>query len=48
MRQALMLLAKLDPMARVSIEENGEHALATAGEVHLRRCMDDLTKRLAL
>ena len=31
----------------VIVQDNGEHILCTAGEVHLQRCVDDLVQRFA-
>jgi ribosome assembly protein 1 len=43
----LKLLNQSDPCVEIMVQENGEHILCTAGEVHLQRCIDDLTQRLA-
>ena len=42
--KGLQLLNQADPSVEVTIQETGEHVLAGAGEVHLLRCIDDLTK----
>jgi len=41
----LKLLNQADPCVQVFVQETGEHVLVTAGEVHLERCLDDLTER---
>ncbi|XP_058809245.1 elongation factor-like GTPase 1 isoform X2 [Phymastichus coffea] len=43
----LKLLNQADACASVSIQENGEIVLSTAGEVHLERCLEDLKDRYA-
>lgn len=43
----LKLLNQADACALVSIQENGEIVLSTAGEVHLERCLEDLKDRYA-
>ncbi|XP_066273846.1 elongation factor-like GTPase 1 [Branchiostoma lanceolatum] len=45
--QGLRLLNQADPSVEVLVQESGEHVLVTAGEVHLQRCLDDLTQRFA-
>ena len=42
LREGMTLLNQADPCVKVTISETGEHILATAGEVHLQRCLDDL------
>ena len=42
--KGLQLLNQADPSVEVTVQETGEHVLAGAGEVHLLRCIDDLTK----
>ena len=42
LREGMALLNQADPCVKVTISETGEHILATAGEVHLQRCLDDL------
>ena len=42
LREGMTLLNQADPCVKVTISETGEHLLATAGEVHLQRCLDDL------
>lgn len=46
--QGLRLLNQSDPCVEIMVQENGEHILCTAGEVHLQRCLDDLEKRFAM
>ncbi|KAL5005381.1 hypothetical protein ScPMuIL_018837 [Solemya velum] len=43
----LKLLNQADPCVQVLIQETGEHVIITAGEIHLKRCIDDLTDRYA-
>ncbi|XP_060579204.1 elongation factor-like GTPase 1 [Ruditapes philippinarum] len=43
----LKLLNQADPCVQVLVQETGEHVIITAGEVHLRRCLDDLIERYA-
>ena len=44
--RGLQLLCKADPCAETFVqEENGEHILATAGELHLEQCLKDLRER---
>uniref|UniRef100_A0A673T2A0 Elongation factor like GTPase 1 n=1 Tax=Suricata suricatta TaxID=37032 RepID=A0A673T2A0_SURSU len=45
--RGMKLLNQADPCVQVLIQETGEHVLVTAGEVHLQRCLDDLTERFA-
>ena len=47
LRQGMELLNQADPCVRITISETGEHILATAGEVHLQRCLDDLKTTFA-
>lgn len=42
--KGLKLLYQADPCVEVYVQETGEHVLVTAGEVHLQRCLNDLTK----
>lgn len=41
----LHLLNQADPCVRTYVEDTGEQVLVTAGEVHLQRCLSDLTNR---
>ncbi|ODV88859.1 hypothetical protein CANCADRAFT_32310 [Tortispora caseinolytica NRRL Y-17796] len=45
--KGLELLNISDPCVQVSIQHTGEHILATAGELHLERCLNDLRERFA-
>lgn len=47
LEQGLRLLNMSDPCVEVSVLETGEHILATAGELHLERCIRDLKERFA-
>lgn len=42
--RGLKLLNQSDPSVEVSVQETGEHILASTGEVHLQKCLDDLEK----
>jgi ribosome assembly protein 1 len=45
--RGLKLLNQADPCVKVILQETGEYVLITAGEVHLRRCLQDLRERYA-
>lgn len=45
--EGLKKLYKSDPAVDYYVQSNGEHILATAGEVHLERCIKDLEDTLA-
>jgi ribosome assembly protein 1 len=45
--RGLKMLEQSDPCAVYEILESGEHVLATAGELHLERCLKDLKERFA-
>ncbi|XP_064391164.1 elongation factor-like GTPase 1 isoform X2 [Halichondria panicea] len=45
--KGMKLLNQADPSVEVYVQETGEHVLATAGEVHLKKCIDDLRKSYA-
>jgi ribosome assembly protein 1 len=47
MVQGLKMLEQSDPCAVYEVLESGEHVLATAGELHLERCLKDLRERFA-
>jgi ribosome assembly protein 1 len=47
MVQGLKMLEQSDPCAIYEVLESGEHVLATAGELHLERCLKDLKERFA-
>ncbi|OQV14692.1 Elongation [Hypsibius exemplaris] len=45
--RGLKLLYQADPCVEVYVQETGEHVIVTAGEVHLQRCLNDLTNTFA-
>jgi translation elongation factor EF-G len=45
--EGLKKLNKSDPAVDYYVQDNGEHILVTAGEVHLERCVKDLEDNLA-
>jgi translation elongation factor EF-G len=45
--EGLKKLNKSDPAVDYYVQDNGEHILVTAGEVHLERCIKDLEDHLA-
>ncbi|CAG0912574.1 unnamed protein product [Notodromas monacha] len=45
--EGLKLLNQADACVRVFVQETGEHVIATAGEVHLERCLTDLRETFA-
>lgn len=45
--EGLRLLNQADPCVEVAVQDNGEHVILTAGELHLERCMKDLRERFA-
>jgi ribosome assembly protein 1 len=45
--KGLKLLNQADLCVEILVQENGEHILCTAGEVHLQRCVDDLVNLFA-
>lgn len=45
--RGLKLLNQADPCVEVLVQENGEHILCTAGEIHLQRCLEDLVNLFA-
>jgi ribosome assembly protein 1 len=47
MVRGLKMLEQSDPCAVYEVLESGEHVLATAGELHLERCLKDLIERFA-
>lgn len=47
MVKGLKMLEESDPCAVYEVLESGEHVLATAGELHLERCLKDLRERFA-
>ncbi|CAF2739624.1 unnamed protein product [Rotaria sp. Silwood2] len=44
LRHGMRLLNRADPLVECALKDTGEYILSTAGEVHLQRCIDDLTK----
>ncbi|XP_044269675.1 elongation factor-like GTPase 1 [Tribolium madens] len=47
LRQGLRVLMQSDSCVQVVIEESGEYVLLTAGDVHLAKCLEDLTTKFA-
>lgn len=47
LEHGLELLNLADPCVQIFLEDSGEHILATAGELHLERCLKDLKERFA-
>ncbi|VDL89464.1 unnamed protein product [Schistocephalus solidus] len=47
LEQGLRLLERSDPCAEVTISPKGEYLLHAAGEVHMQKCLEDLTKYFA-
>ena len=47
LRHGMRLLNQADPLVECTLKDTGEYILSTAGEVHLQRCIDDLTKMYA-
>lgn len=45
--EGLQLLNQADPCVEVLVQDNGEHVILTAGELHLERCLKDLRERFA-
>lgn len=45
--KGLKLLDQADPNVLVKLEDNGEHVIITTGEVHLQKCVDDLSEHFA-
>ncbi|EPY50025.1 GTPase Ria1 [Schizosaccharomyces cryophilus OY26] len=43
----LEMLNQADPCVQIAAEENGEHVIMCAGEIHLERCLKDLRERFA-
>ncbi|VDD74777.1 unnamed protein product [Mesocestoides corti] len=43
----LRLLERSDPCAEVTISSKGEYLLHAAGEIHMQKCIEDLTKYFA-
>ena len=47
LRQGLRTLMQSDSCVQVIIQETGEYVLLTAGDVHLAKCLEDLTTKFA-
>lgn len=47
LERGLELLNQADPCVETFLDDTGEHILATAGELHLERCLKDLKERFA-
>ena len=47
LEKGLRLLNQSDPCVQVYIEDTGEHVLVTLGELHLKKCIDDLRTKFA-
>jgi ribosome assembly protein 1 len=47
LRQGLRVLMQSDSCVQVIIQETGEYVLLTAGDVHLAKCLEDLTTKFA-
>ncbi|KAJ5397399.1 hypothetical protein N7509_005512 [Penicillium cosmopolitanum] len=47
MVNGLRMLEQSDPCALYEVLPSGEHVIVTAGELHLERCVKDLTERFA-
>lgn len=47
MIEGLKILEQSDPCAEYEVLDSGEHAILTAGELHLERCLKDLRERFA-
>ncbi|KAK7208351.1 P-loop containing nucleoside triphosphate hydrolase protein [Myxozyma melibiosi] len=47
LERGLKLLNQADPCVQIIVQENGEHVILTAGELHLERCLKDLRERFA-
>ena len=45
LEKGLRLLNQADACVQVSLERTGEHVIVAAGQVHLQKCVDDLTER---
>lgn len=45
--KGLRMLNQCDPCVETFVNENGEHILCTAGELHLERCLKDLRERFS-
>lgn len=47
MIEGLKMLEQADPCVEYIVQDNGEHVILTAGELHLERCLKDLRERFA-
>ncbi|KAF8421095.1 P-loop containing nucleoside triphosphate hydrolase protein [Tirmania nivea] len=47
MIEGLKMLEQADPCVEYIMQDNGEHVILTAGELHLERCLKDLRERFA-
>lgn len=47
LEEGLKLLNQSDPCVQVHLQDTGEHVISCAGELHLERCLKDLTERFA-
>jgi len=47
MVEGLKMLEQADPCVEYIVQDNGEHVILTAGELHLERCLKDLRERFA-
>ena len=47
LEKGLRLLNQSDPCVQVYIEDTGEHVLVTLGELHMKKCVDDLRTKFA-
>ena len=43
LKEGLIKLNKADPSVQFYVNNRGEYILSTCGEVHLQRCLKDLT-----
>ena len=41
----LRLLNQADACVQVLVQQTGEHVIVAAGEIHLQKCLEDLTTR---
>ncbi|RWS09586.1 elongation factor Tu GTP-binding domain-containing protein 1-like protein [Dinothrombium tinctorium] len=47
LKKGLKLLNQADPCVEVKLQETGELVIATTGEIHLEKCIEDLQERFA-
>ena len=43
--KGMKLLNQSDANIQVMVQETGEHVLVAAGEIHLQKCIEDLTEK---